>query len=68
MCYFMLLLSPLLLLRFFIPGDCRSTLLREVNSTSSNQHRMLSTKFDPFTGESLQTYNGQVPVVTCPIG
>jgi hypothetical protein len=34
----------------------------------NNDRRKLSLSFDFFTGESVRTYNGHVPVVSCPAG
>lgn len=41
---------------------------QNTDSTRSSHRRKLSTQIDYFSGESLVTYNGQVPLVTCPHG
>ncbi len=40
----------------------------ESDTSSSGGRRRLSTEFNYFTGESMETFNGRVPKTTCPPG
>lgn len=39
-----------------------------LSSVIANETRRLSQQFDWFTGKPVQTYNGQVPIISCPVG
>ena len=38
------------------------------NHEHEHEHRKLSSKYDVFTNESIKTYNGHIPIISCPLG